>query len=505
MYISRYLYLMLLLFICSCAPADDGVDPVDETSEPAFITVIFDVDGNKSKIAAQKIEAGTQADKPANPVKEGFNFEGWYLNDALFDFETAISTPLTLKARFKKVEDSEPDGAAHLLPEDYVADLGKGFDVTWSEFNKYMDLYSEQAVIDFADAGFKNVRIRMGEANPDAQFMKHLKKQVDHCLQHGIYPILAYQGKFLEEEAANDDEAREHLVTWWRNMAEYFKNYPGELAFNILIEISGTYKEDYTAINSFYVDVLKAIRETNKHRIVIFPPVKISDPEQLQNLVIPGEDDAYTMAEWHFYAAGPNTREGSKKYWKDGTTALERANVQEPIQTALNWMQQTGYKTWVGAWMAGNYNKGNDFNIAQQVAFASFMTRELDKAELPWSINAGNKYYDYEHQKWFNVTSDAAGIPVRDAILDPMAIALYKDSYYNGSSTRLQPGSYNADALRDSGLYKTVQSIMVPFDFEITVYSGDSYDGTAKILTQTEADFTDFEVASLKVRYLNSY
>ena len=477
----------------------------EEVPEVPLVTLTFNVDGNLSLIAAQELEAGSRAVKPADPVKEGFTFDGWYLNAVLFDFNTTIDKNITLVAQFTEVEDTEPDASAHLLPEAFVADLGKGFDVTWSEFTKYMNLYSEQAVIDFAEAGFKNVRIRMGEGNPDAEFMSRLKMQVDHCLKHGIYPILAYQGKFLEEEAATDAEAREHLVSWWRNMAEYFKDYPDELTFNILIEISGTYKDNFTAMNSFYVDVLKAIRETNPHRIVIFPPVKISDPEQLENLVIPGETDLYTMAEWHFYAAGPNTTIGNKKYWNDGSTQAERDNINEPIQIALNWMQKTGYKTWVGAWMAGNYNKGNDFTIPQQVGFASYMTRQLDEAQIPWSINAGNKYYDYENQKWFNVTSDAAGIPVRDAILDPMAIALYKDSYYNGSSLRLQPGNYDAAALKNIGLYKTSKSIMIPFDFEVVVYSGDSFDGSSKILKQTDADFTDFEIASLKVRYLNSY
>ena len=29
-----------------------------------------------------------------------------------------------------------------ISPADYAADLGKGFDVTWSEFGKYMESYT---------------------------------------------------------------------------------------------------------------------------------------------------------------------------------------------------------------------------------------------------------------------------------------------------------------------------------------------------------------------------
>lgn len=80
-------------------------------------------------------------------------------------------------------------------------------------------------------------------------------------------------------------------------MAENFKDYSYMLSFNILIEISGTYKTDYTRINDFYVSVLAEIRKHDPYRIVIFPPVKASDPSYLQYLQIPGgSNEIYTMA-----------------------------------------------------------------------------------------------------------------------------------------------------------------------------------------------------------------
>ena len=56
---------------------------------------------------------------------------------------------------------------------------------------------------------------------------------------------------------------------------------------------------------------------------------------------------------------------------------------------------------WVGAWMAGNYNKGNDFDMVEQAQFGSFMARALEHYDMPWSINAGNKFYDYWNYVWF--------------------------------------------------------------------------------------------------------
>ena len=46
------------------------------------------------------------------------------------------------------------------------------------------------------------------------------------------------------------------------------------------------------------------------------------------------------MAEWHFYASGPD-KINEKKLWTTGTDA-EKKLITDKIQTALAWQQQTG-------------------------------------------------------------------------------------------------------------------------------------------------------------------
>ncbi len=388
----------------------------------------------------------------------------------------------------------------------YANNLGKGFDVAWSEFTKYMNSFNEQSVVDYKNAGFDHVRIRIGDTIPDAAFIARLKTQVDYCIAHDVSPIIAYQASYVENDAPSETAAKRHLANWWRNMATEFQGYSHKLSFNVLVEISGTYGTNYTAVNGFYVDVLAAIRETNPDRVVIFPPVKLSDPLNLQYLQIPGTNDPYTMAEWHFYAAGPNTIDPTnKKYWLDGSTAQERLNVTGPIQTAKEWMQTTGYATWVGAWMAGNYNKGNTLTIPDQVGFATFMTRELAKANIPWSINTDDKFYDMVTNTWYDTTTDAAGRPVRDVLVDTEKISLYSGSSYSGTSARLAPGNYNKTELSNLGFFTNINSIMVPFDFEVRVYSKVGFTGTEKIYTKTQESLNGFVVRSMKVIALNNY
>ena len=449
---------------------------------------VYDASDNMVWIAPTQDE---YAEYSTNPLPLNFEI-------SLYNAETVNVDVVCLEDRILNDQDAMTAAA-------YVSDLGAGFDVTWSEFTRYMNLYQEQVAADIADAGFKNVRIRMGEPNPDATFISNLKQQINDAIDNGLKPIIAYQGHYLEESATSDEDARDHLVNWWRNMAIELQDMPNELAFNIMVEISGNYKTNYTAMNSFYADVYDAIREANPNRIIIFPPVNISNPDFLQFLEIPGGNDPYVMAEWHFYAAGPSTDPSNRKYWADGSTAAERENLTGPIETAVNWMNSTGHVSWVGAWMAGNYNKGNDYTVEQQVGIASFITRTLNGHQIPFSVNAGNKYYDYENLSWFNRTDDAAGIPVRDALIDSEKAAIYGSVDYAGAASRLAEGIYDAAELQSLGFYENIASIMVPFDYEVIVYDTDDFTGNKLNLNTTMRDLSGFQVRSVEVTLKNSY
>jgi hypothetical protein len=88
---------------------------------------------------------------------------------------------------------------APLTASQLAQNLGKGFDVTWSEFTKYMKAYTSIIPKHFSKAGFKNVRIRTDEFAPNVTFMTNLTQQVNDCLANNIYPIIAYQGRIIED------------------------------------------------------------------------------------------------------------------------------------------------------------------------------------------------------------------------------------------------------------------------------------------------------------------
>ena len=108
------------------------------------------------------------------------------------------------------------------------------------------------------------------------------------------------------------------------------------------------------------------------------------------------------MCEWHFYASGPD-KTNEKKKWTTGTEA-EKELIREKIRLALAWEKKTGIETWVGAWMAGNYNKGDDYSIDEQVNFANFVTCELTKNNIPFAFNSDVKFYDRLTNNWIKKT-----------------------------------------------------------------------------------------------------
>ena len=50
------------------------------------------------------VVSGAKVEKPEDPVKEGFVFLGWFLNDEEFDFETPITENIILVAKWEEVE-----------------------------------------------------------------------------------------------------------------------------------------------------------------------------------------------------------------------------------------------------------------------------------------------------------------------------------------------------------------------------------------------------------------
>ena len=70
---------------------------------PNKYSVKFDTDGG-SAVNEQTVTEGEKAKKPSDPAKTGYEFKGWNFDGSTFDFDTAITGAVTLKAQWSLVE-----------------------------------------------------------------------------------------------------------------------------------------------------------------------------------------------------------------------------------------------------------------------------------------------------------------------------------------------------------------------------------------------------------------
>ena len=80
---------------------DDG----GKINDGAYETVKFNSD-NGAQAKEEKVLRGQKVPNPAAPTKSGHTFTGWYLGDEKYNFDTPVTAPLTLTAKWEKVPSS---------------------------------------------------------------------------------------------------------------------------------------------------------------------------------------------------------------------------------------------------------------------------------------------------------------------------------------------------------------------------------------------------------------
>lgn len=312
-------------------------------------------------------------------------------------------------------------GGAHAAPADqpiepvaYQSMLGNGFDVKWSQFNESIDNYKTQHVVDLAAAGFKNARIRT-DLPANAELFAHMDQRVQDCLDNNVTPIIAYNAG-TEEQSGK----MQPFLDWWKVVAEHYQDYSHKVAFNLVIEPSHALA-DPAVLNLWYQAATDLIRETNPTRIIIYGAAHLSQPENLENIVIPTSANGYAMAEWHINAAGTSWV-GANKPWTSGA-ADEVAYLRSRIQKAVDYQNSPiGVPTWFGAWMPGNYNNGDDYSVEQQTIYSKAFMAALAEHNIPWSVNVFDKFYDEVNSHWLASQEQITDVMNGDAPLYPHLI-----------------------------------------------------------------------------------
>lgn len=86
-------------------------------------TVKFDSAGGSS-VSSQTIYENGKVTRPSNPTKSGFTFDGWYLNNVEYNFNSVVTSNMTLVAHWTSVETSNLENAKSAIQSSYNITTG---------------------------------------------------------------------------------------------------------------------------------------------------------------------------------------------------------------------------------------------------------------------------------------------------------------------------------------------------------------------------------------------
>src|SRR5690606_2205304 len=213
-----------------------------------------------------------------------------------------------------------------------------------------------------AELGFQHIRLPVrwepAERSMDTYpytinptFLERIKEVVDAALEHDLHIIV----NMHHHEALFEDPAgqKERFLSQWYQIADYFKDYPALLLFEVLNEPHGNLTP--ALWNEYFADALAEIRKTNPDRVVIMGVAEYGGLSAISQLQLP--DDEYIILSPHYYNpsnlthqgadwVGPEAYEWLGTKWNDNI--VERETVASEFSYALSFSEANHIPIHVG-------------------------------------------------------------------------------------------------------------------------------------------------------------
>ncbi len=290
-----------------------------------------------------------------------------------------------------------------------------------------------------ADMGFNHVRIPIRWEPADrsmstapytiySTFLNRIKQVVDSALNNGLYAIInMHHHEALYE---NPEAQKARFLSQWKQISEFFKDYPDSLLFEILNEPHGNLTADKW--NAYYKEALDTIRIDNPERIVLVGTPEYGGLGGLSSLELPEDENVILTV--HYYNPFQFTHQGASwtgeqsqawlgTEWLD--TETERNIMRQEFAPLKAIELQENIPVHIGEF--GAYSKAD---LESRVRWTTFLSRYLE--ELGWS------WAYWEFSAGFGIYN-----PSTKAVLDPLADALLHNEMP-------EPGRYVGTALYTS-------------------------------------------------------
>ena len=262
-----------------------------------------------------------------------------------------------------------------------------------------------------ADLGFTHVRLPVrwetavrSSATPPYTiypvFMNRIKQVVDSALANNLH--IVFNMHHHESLFTNPTGQRERFMAQWRQISEFFQDYPDSLLFEPLNEPNGNLTPELW--NAWVPEVLSIIRETNPDRTVLIGTPEWGGLGGLPKLEIPYDDNIILTI--HYYNPFNFTHQGAEwsgeqsqawlgTKWLD--TEVDREVIHNEFQLAKNISETHDIPIHVGEF--GAYSKADMESRARWTTYLSRWFEEQGFSWAYWEFSAGFGIYNPSTKK----------------------------------------------------------------------------------------------------------
>jgi endoglucanase len=247
----------------------------------------------------------------------------------------------------------------------------------------------------------------------DPEFLQRVDWAVSHSLHRGFFVVLnAHHYEGLDTNPAGN---KEEFIALWRQIAEYFKDYPDNLYFEI-------YNEPSRALNSYwnqyYPLVYDAIRESNPTRKIIISCPGWANVTSLEQLMLPKrvKADPNILVQFHFYYPNDFCFQGSigngsddlqNRRWT-GTEAQKKELIRLADRAAAWAKKNRGVRLWNGEFCAhAGFSLEEDRRL-----WTEYVIQLCEERNIAWAYwdfaNDSARIYDPDMDRW---TGSAGYLP----------------------------------------------------------------------------------------------
>ncbi len=247
-----------------------------------------------------------------------------------------------------------------------------------------------------AGLGFNHVRIpirwepaeRSSAASPytiNPTFLNRIKQVVDLALKNKLHAIINMHHHEALFESPDGQKTR--FLAQWKQISEYFKEYPDSLLFELLNEPHGNLTPEKW--NSFVPEAIAKIREDNPNRIVVIGTAEYGGLGGLSKLQLPTDENIILTV--HYYNPFQFTHQGAEwvgngteanawlgTQWNDSET--EREVIQQDFAPLVQYSKTNNIPVHIGEF--GSYNKAD---ITSRVKWTTFVARYLETLGWSWA------------------------------------------------------------------------------------------------------------------------